>query len=258
MRRLQRIILLVLVLFPFVFMLGLSLGRDWGYPRLIPATWTLEHWSSLMSGGNGLGSSLILSLGLSFSVAVSATGLSFWGSRLVAYHPRRNLFLRSAYFPYVFAPVILGACLQYFFIISGLYGQLGGVLIAQLFITIPYGLLYFSSFWNTRRKAMEELVYTLGGNTWQAYRKVLLPTARPAILTCFFQLFLISWFEYGLTQLIGVGKVDTLTLQVFQYVTESNIFLAALASVLLILPPVILLWLNKRYLFRINTEYSTP
>ena len=253
-RKLSRLALWVIVLFPFGFILTLCFCQRWPYPRLFPQSWTLSNWIEIGQSGAGITSSFWLSLSLSLSVAIIATTLSFWGSRQIAFHPQKQVLLRFAYFPYVFAPVILAACLQYFFVRSGLYGQLAGVLIAQLCVTIPYGLLFFSSFWNPKRKAMEESVYTLGGNVWQAYRMVLIPTARPTILTCFFQLFLISWFEYGLTQLIGVGKVDTLTLRVFQYVNESNIFLAALASVLLIMPPIVLLWLNKRYIFRLNTN----
>lgn len=253
-RKLARFTLWAMVLFPFCFILLFSFGQVWPYPHLFPQIWTIENWLTMGKNGHGMVQSTWLSLGLSLTVGFMATSISFWGSRQVAFHPRREAFLRLAYLPYVFAPVILAACLQYFFVRSGLYGHLGGVLFAQLFITIPYGLLFFSAFWNPSRKAMEECVYTLGGSPWQAFRRVLIPTARPAILTCFFQLFLISWFEYGLTQLIGVGKVDTLTLKVFQYVNESNIFLAALASVLLILPPIVLLWLNKRYIFRWSTN----
>jgi putative spermidine/putrescine transport system permease protein len=235
--------------FPFVFLLILSVGRHWPYPALFPQEWTLSNWKSLLSGQSGMGYSLVLSLALSLSVAAIATISSFFLSRQIAYHPRREAWLSIAYLPYVFAPVILAACLQFFFIIAGLYGKPAGVLIAQLLITIPYGIIFFVGFWNERMLAMEQLVYTLGGNSSQAYAKVLLPAARGALLTCFFQLFLISWFEYGLTNLIGVGKVSTLTLKVFQYVNEANLFLAALASCLLVLPPVVLLWLNKNYLF---------
>jgi len=42
--------------------------------------------------------------------------------------------------------VILAACLQFFFIVAGLYGKVTGVLLAQLFITFPYGIIFFSGF----------------------------------------------------------------------------------------------------------------
>lgn len=250
MSRLTKILLAGLILLPFVLLLVLSFGRQWPYPALLPQEWTSGNWPLVFGGQGGLGYSLLLSVLLSLSVAVTATVSSFWVCRHIAYHPRREAWLSVAYFPYVFAPVILAACLQFYFIVAGWYGKVSGVLIAQLFITFPYGVIFFSSFWNERLRSMEQLVRTLGGNTLQAYRRVVLPVARGALLTCFFQLFLISWFEYGLTTLIGVGKVPTLTLRVFQYVNEANLFLAALAGCLLILPPVVLLYINKRYVFR--------
>lgn len=250
MSRFTKIALIGLILFPFAFLLMLSVGRQWPYPAVFPEQWSLGNWQLVLGGSEGLGNSVLLSVLLSLSVATLSTGLSFWVSRHIAYHPKREAWLSLAYFPYVFAPVILAACLQFFFIVAGLYGTFGGVLLAQLFITFPYGVIFFSSFWNERLRSMEELVKTLGGSTLQAYAKVLVPVAKGALMTCFFQLFLISWFEYGLTNLIGVGKVPTLTLRVFQYVNEANIFLAALASCLLILPPVALLWLNRAVVFR--------
>jgi len=238
------------ILFPFAFLLMLSLGRRWPYPALLPGEWTLDNWRLIWGAQAGLGESLLLSLGLSLSIAIVATAGSFAVSKQLAYHRHRRRWLVLAYLPYVFAPVILAACLQYYFIRAGLSGKLWGVATAQLFIAFPYGVIFFTSFWTPRMLALEQLIATLGGNAWQACTRVLLPVARGAILACFFQLFLISWFEYGLTALIGVGKVQTLTLKVFQYVNEANIFFAALAGCLLVLPPAVLLWLNKRYVFR--------
>ena len=50
--------------------------------------------------------------------------------------------------------------------------------------------------------------------------------------------------------IIGYGKVQTLTVKVYQFLTEANIFYAALNCCLLILPPVLLLWMNKRIILR--------
>ncbi|MBC8152197.1 MAG: hypothetical protein H7Z72_04740, partial [Bacteroidetes bacterium] len=86
---------------------------------------------------------------------------------------------------------------------------------------------------------------TLGCTPAQALTRVLLPLARPLLTTCLFQTFLIGWFDFGLTNFLSVGKVRTLTVQVFTYVREANSRLAAVASLLLILLPAILLWINK-------------
>jgi len=82
---------------------------------------------------------------------------------------------------------------------------------------------------------------------------VLIPMSKLALLICFFQTFLISWFEYGLSSVIGLGQVRTLTIAVYQYIGESNQFVAALASCLIALPPLLLLWFNQRFVFRQST-----
>lgn len=238
------------VLFPFAFLLALSFGQNWRFPMLLPSAWTMENWRLLLASQSDLGQSLLRSLGISVGIATVATGLGFFTAKHIAYHRLRERLLTVAYFPYVFAPVVLAATLQFYFIRLGLAGKVGGVMLAQLFIAYPFGVIFFTGFWNERMRAMEQLSATLGGNAWQTFRRVLLPAAKGALLVCFFQTFLISWFEYGLTTLIGVGKVQTLTVKVFQYIGEANIFYAALASVLLVLPPVGLLWVNKRVLFK--------
>lgn len=250
MKKLLKIGFAVAVLFPFAFLLALSFGQNWRFPAVLPATWTTDNWHFLLAAQSDLGQSLLRSLGISVGIATVATGLGFFTAKHIAYHRLRARWLTVAYFPYVFAPVILAATLQFYFIRLGLAGKVGGVLLAQLFIVYPFGVILFTGFWNERMRAMEQLSATLGGNGWQTFRRVLLPAAKGALLVCFFQTFLISWFEYGLTTLIGVGKVQTLTVKVFQYIGEANIFYAALASVLLVLPPVVLLWVNKQVLFK--------
>ncbi|WP_204314462.1 hypothetical protein, partial [Klebsiella aerogenes] len=69
----------------------------------------------------------------------------------------------------------------------------------------------------------------LGGTNIVALTSVIIPLSKPLLLVCFFQCFLISWFEYGLTSVIGYGKIQTLTIKVYQFLTEANIYYAALS-----------------------------
>ena len=170
--------------------------------------------------------------------------------KYIAYHKNKKALLFLAYIPYVMSPVILGTCLMYLYIKGNLTGNVAGVVLSQIMFAYGYSIVFFSAFWNTRIRALEELVYTLGGTVFQAYRRVLLPISRNALVISFFQTFLISWFQYGLTILIGSGKVQTLPVKVYEYIGEANMFYAAMASCLLILPPAFLLWINKRFVFK--------
>jgi len=237
-------------IFPVVYLLVLSLAESWIFPHALPAGLTFERWGTLFSGSTDLFSSLLLSLGIALSVATLATFCGFYTSKHLAYHHKRSLWMRLSYFPFVLSPVIYAAVLYYYFIELHLAGNFWGVILAQLLIAYPYSVILFSGFWNRRIRDIEQLVQTLGGSRWQTYTRVLMPMAQGLLLVCFFQTFLISWFEYGLTTIIGVGKVQTLTLKVFQYINEANFYNAALSSSLLILPPIILLYFNRKYLFK--------
>lgn len=245
--RITAVVLAVAFGAPLALLVYLSVSMQWRYPALLDHPFTGQHWRWMLRGSPLL-QSLGLSLALSLAVGAVATGIGAAVSRLLAYYTRSPYWLLGAYAPYVIAPVILAVMLNVYLLRLGLTGTAGGVMLAQLLITVPYALILFYGFWNERLRTMEHLVRTLGGHTRQVARHAIWPAARGLLAVCFFQTFLISWFEYGLTQYIGVGKVPTLTIMVFRYVSEANPYLAALASVLLVLPPLALLALNRRFL----------
>lgn len=249
-KQILALLLAVILIFPVGYLLLLSFSADWVYPYVLPQQLTISHWSKLLTGSSGLISSLVLSLAISLSVATLATAGGFITSRHISYHPWRRLWMMLSYFPFLLSPVIYAALIYFYFVRYDASGHLFGVILAQLLITYPYAIILFSGFWNKRLEHMQQLVINLGGNTRHIYRHVLIPMARGLLLVCFFQTFLISWFEYGLTTIIGVGKVQTLTLKVFQYINEANFYQAALSSFLLILPTLLLLYFNKRYIYR--------
>jgi putative spermidine/putrescine transport system permease protein len=191
----------------------------------------------------------LTSILISTLTASLATAVGFMVSKTLAYHPRRPIFEILTYLPYAFSPVVYAYCLNFFFNKANLTGNTEGVVLAQFILTFPFAIILFLNHWNAEMKAVEQLTYTLGGSVFQVYQRVLLPMSKPILTLCFFQTFLISWFEYGLTSVIGLGKVPTLTIKVYQFIGESNIYFAALASCLLVFPPLILMWFNRKFVF---------
>lgn len=243
-------LLIVIMVLPFVVLPFISIVTGYRFPQLWPNDFTFSHWVSLFEQRTDLTDSIVVSLLLSITVALTVTVLGFFTSRHIAYHPHKNRWLLMAYFPFILSPVVFGVLLLYYFINFNLNGQLLGVLIAQILLIYPFTIILFTNFWDERLKAYEDLVTTLGGNVRQTFYKVLLPISKNIILLCLFQTFLLSWFEYGLTSIIGLGKVETLTIKVFYFVGEANIYLAALAACLLILPPIFMLYINKKWVLR--------
>ncbi len=231
---------------PFGYLLLLSLAVEWRFPLLLPESLTLEHWRLAWQLG-GAAESLVWSAVVAATVAVGSTAVGFVLARTIARHPNRRLLVALAYLPYAFSPVVYAFCLQFFFLKTRLAGTLAGVLLGHFLIVFPFSVLIFVNHWTPRLQHMEGLVYTLGGSARAAWWRVLVPVSKPALLNGLFQTFLLSWFEYGLTTVLGQGRVPTLPVRVYQYVGEANPYFAALGSSLLIAPPLLLLWLNHRF-----------
>lgn len=249
-RRVALGILLLSFIIPFGVLIYLSVSTQWYYPTLVSHPFTLSNWTSFLDGQTGLLESTGLSIFISLMVSTIATLCGFFISRGMVYYTTNRWWLVSAYFPYVIAPVVLAVMLNYYFLQLGLSGTVFGVMSAQLLITIPYAVILFHGFWNRNIRNFENLVATLGGGFIHKIKHAILPSARGLLTVCFFQCFLISWFEYGLTQFIGIGKVETLTIMVYRFVAESNPYLAALAGTVLIIPPLLLLFVNRKFIIR--------
>ena len=178
----------------------------------------------------------------------------FLTSKCISYHRWRNQLLFCAYIPFVISPVIFGVCLLFLFIKLQLADEFLGVVIAQGIIAYGFSIVFFGRFWNAQLRAIEELVYTLGGSAWDALVRALFPMARGALFVCFCQAFLISWFDYGIVLTIGGGKIETLTIRVFTFINEASLPLAAASSCLLVLPPMLLFWANKKFVLTLPNE----
>ena len=253
MKRLLYISTGILLMLPLVAILFLSVVGRWSGQHLLPEYFTLEHWSGLFSLQSNLGRSFLTSLGISFTIAAFSTTFGFMISRQLSELSKNKGLIQLAYFPYLIAPVVFGTMLQFYFNKVSLTGSMGGVWIAQLLFIFPYSVLLLSTFWNARIRQIGFQATTLGASNWQVYRQVFIPMAKPWLFISFVQCFLISWYEYGITQLIGVGKVKTLTVQAMLFVKEANPFLAGLAACLMVLPVLVLLAVNKQ-IFLKRTE----
>lgn len=234
--------------FPLAFLVGLSLATRWAPGEVWPAGLDASRWLEVLSGRGRLAASLGLSLAISLAVAAIGTAAGYLTSRAIAYSRHRDTLLLVAYVPYAFSPVVLGACLLFFALKLGLAGTVVGVVLAQVIFAYGFGTVFFVDFWTAEKRAYEELVYTLGGSVWAAHRHALVPLARGMARVAFFQVFLLSWFQYGLTLLVGSGRVKTLPLAVFDFVGEADLYYAAVAGCLLALPPLLLLAIDRRRL----------
>jgi putative spermidine/putrescine transport system permease protein len=238
-------------LLPLLYLAVLTIADGWQAPRLLPEGVRFDRLSNVLSDSTGLLRSLLLSLLIGVLVAAASTALGFVTSRQLSYARHLRLWLLLAYLPFAISPVVLATCLLFVFIKVHLSGTLLGVILAQVMLAYGFATILLLGLWNAHKQGLEQVARTLGASPRQVWLRVLIPASLPLLRVCFFQTFLISWAQYGLTLLIGNGKVRTLPLRVFEYALEADPAYAAVAGLLLIVPPLALLWIERRFVFKV-------
>lgn len=231
---------------PFAVLTLLSVADGWTFPAAWPSAWRPGRWGEALAGG--LSVIALQSVALSLAVAVVATAGGLATGRAVARSRRPRTWLWLAYLPFASSPVVLSVGLVVWWIRAGWAGTWGGVFLAHLVFGYSFAVVFFAAFWTPRLLAYGDLVRTLGGGPVRALALGVWPVARGAAALCLAQTFLLSWAQYGLTLVVGQGRVATLPVRVFAFVGEADAGLAAVASLLLAAPPLVLLALNRRLL----------
>ncbi|MBV7503302.1 MULTISPECIES: sulfate ABC transporter permease subunit CysT [unclassified Achromobacter] len=123
-----------------------------------------------------------------------------------------------------------------------------GIVIALIFIGVPFVVRTVQPVLEDVEREIEEAAASLGADRWQTFRRVLLPTIMPALMTGFALAFARAVGEYGSVVFIAgnmpmVSEITPLLiiskLEQFDYAGA-----AAIATVMLVLSFVLLLIIN--------------
>jgi len=103
-------------------------------------------------------------------------------------------------------------------IISGVdfLGSLTGVVIAHVFVTIPYSIGSVGSVLTRANPRLEAAARTLGASEWSVFRRVLLPILKPGLFAGFFYAFIVSFGDVPIAVFVATGAFVTLPVEIFQ------------------------------------------
>ncbi|WP_181705623.1 ABC transporter permease [Chthonobacter rhizosphaerae] len=243
-------LLLVLLVAPFLPVVVWSVTRAWFYPAIVPQTLDLSAWTSVFSATSGVPAAL----GRSVLIALSATGLAMLfgvpAGRALALHrfPGRRLVEVLVLAPLVVPPLAVAMGLHAVFLKIGLAGTVPGVVLAHIIPTLPYVILVSASVFSAFDTGLEDQARSLGATPSQVLRHVTVPLLAPGLAVAALFAFLVSWSQYGLTLLVGSGRVPTMPLILMQFVTAGRQDVAGAIAVLTVLPGVLALVLSARIL----------
>jgi multiple sugar transport system permease protein len=257
-------ILLVVTLFPFLYMLLLSVrpidellqnpGRLWGGV----SEWTLATYREVLTPAEDGGQGFLRFLLNSAIVSAAATVLTLLVSIPGAYAVSRLRFVGRRYVHvlflsvYLFPSILLAIPLFVLFTRLGLRGSLGGLTIVYIAQTVPVSIYMLRNYLSTIPESLEEAAAVDGYSRLQTLRKVVLPLAAPAVMANALYIFMIAWNEFLFALLFLVENRDDWTVslglaQLSGGIEVSKTVLMA-GSVVLTVPIVVLFLAAERLL----------
>ncbi len=142
-------------------------------------------------------------------------------------------------------PVILFAIATYFVYAKiGLVNTLGGLIMADMVLTIPFVLVAVTAGLASYDMTQEAVARSLGASRLRAFFTVTLPQIRYSVISGALFAFIASFDEVVIASLLSNGETATLTNRMFMtLLSEIDPTIAAISTVMLMitmLPPVIL------------------
>jgi putative spermidine/putrescine transport system permease protein len=243
------VLLAVFILGP-LFWLGLhAFAVDWHYPNLYPSGFTIRWWSKVFLDSalaTAIKNSLIISpivvlisMVICLPAAYAAGRMNFFG---------RKAFMIGLFSANSFPKIGLFAAIATLYYALNLMETFVGVVIIQLLGTIIYMTWIPAAAFAAVPKNLEEAARDAGASKFTVFRTITLRLAMPGILVAIVMSFLASFDEAQGTYLVGAPGIFTMPTEMYSLVQNYPIQVAAVFSILLAIPSVLLLGLARKHI----------
>ena len=261
--------LLFWVGFPVYFMLITSFMRapELGAkpPHWIPPEPTIENYQEVLIGKagevGGYGSTTEFTrmmpalLNSTFvSVAVVLSNLLIGGMAAYAFSRFRFRLSRAAYFAILMTRVLpaLSLIVPLFVILRKLklVNTLGALILTYTIFILPLTIWILREYFDTLARDIEEMALIDGATRWQAFRMVVAPLAVPGIIAVGVMSFMEAWSEFFFALTLTNSLTYPPLLMSFRNLHQVNWNALAAATVIGVIPPVLIAFVFQRYLVR--------
>lgn len=251
-RWLAVITIIVAVLAPIIPQLIWSFAFRWFFPDLLPSVWSLDPWRYVFTDSSRVGEGLWNSLIIGVLVSLLSILVGLPAARALAlYNFRGKTVIEWLIMTPIIVPGIVAVMgIHIMFIRYRLTDTILGVALVHLIPCVPYMVLVMASVFANYGTELEETALTLGASKWRVFWEVTLPGIFPGLVVATMFTFLISWSQYVTTLLIGGGRIITLPMVLFPFISGSNQANAAAISLVFVAPAILVLIFTSRQLGR--------
>ena len=257
----------LLMLFGAIVIIGLPLlmavlwslvdpDFPWSYPDVFPTRLSLYRWDFVFRF-TGITKAIITS----YTIAPLATILAFILSLPPAYaianynFPGKEIIRIIILLPIILPGMVVALFLSRVFLFLDLSQSLLGLVLGHTLLGMPYMLRLLSTSFEAIPKEIGDAASNLGATNFHRLKDVFIPMLLPGIFAGSIFTFITSLEEFNLTFVIGTPTFQTIPTILFAYLgyhfVRTN---AAVVSLILMVPNVILLFIADRFL---KTDFLT-
>jgi putative spermidine/putrescine transport system permease protein len=228
----------------------------WSYPDVFPTRLSLYHWDYVFRF-----TSITKSIITSYTIAPLATILAFILSLPPAYaianydFPGKEIIRIVILLPIILPGMVVALFLSRVFLFLDLSQTLFGLVLGHTLLGMPYMLRLLSTSFEAIPKEIGDAASNLGATNFYRLRDVFIPMLLPGIFAGSIFTFITSLEEFNLTFVIGTPTYQTIPTVLFgllgYHFVRTN---AAVVSLILMVPNVILLFIADRFL---KTDFLT-
>ncbi len=160
-------------------------------------------------------------------------------------------FLALALLPPTIPLIIMALAMLAWFSRIGASGEVWSIIAAHTVLTIPFAMAIIRLRLNEIDPNLEAAAWNLGASEWSAVRNVILPFAKPAIVSSFcltaavsFDEYAVAWFVSGLNKTIPVLILEIVTGNIDPQVNAIGTFVFLTSMTLVVIAQLI--FLSKR------------
>lgn len=216
----------------------------------IPVSPTLANYRTVLHAQSGhVLTSFIVGLGTAVLTLVIAVPAAY---ALAKYRLRITVLVVAALLVAQIIPsIVIASSLFLVFHWIHLLNSYPGLILADGTYAIPFGILVLRAFFFSLPNEVMQAAKVDGASEWQAFRRMVLPLARSAVITVAVFAFLNGWgdFIFALTILNG-ASITPITLGIYSYLGNySQDWGAVMASVVFaVVPAAVMLAFAQRYI----------
>lgn len=237
------------ILGPLIWLGVHAFVTNWTYPHLSPDGWTWHWWTKVFADSaleKSIRNSLIISPIVVVASMIICLPAAYAAGRL--HYAGRKTLLIGLFAANSFPKIGLFASIATLYYALNLMGTFVGIVIIQLLGTIIYMTWIPAAAFASVPRNLEEAARDAGASKFKVFRSITLRLAMPGILVAVVMSFLASFDEAQGTYLVGAPSIFTMPTEMYSLVENYPIQVAAVFSLLLALPSVLLISLARKHI----------